>query len=35
MNSLNFLGVVLGFVMLLLTGFGHILYYKMGVLFWH
>jgi len=25
MNSLNFLGLVLGFIMLLLTGFGHIL----------
>ena len=28
MNSLNFLGVVLGFIMLLLTGFGHILIIK-------
>jgi len=28
MNSLNFLGLVLGFIMLLLTGFGHILIIK-------
>jgi len=28
MNSLNFFGVVLGFIMLLLIGFGHILIIK-------
>lgn len=28
MNNLNFLGLVLGFIMLLLTGFGHILITK-------
>jgi len=33
MNSLNFLGVVLGFVMLLFTGFGHILIIKVEYYF--
>jgi hypothetical protein len=28
MNNLNFLGLILGFVMLLFTGFGHILIIK-------
>jgi len=33
MNSLNFLGLALGFTMLLLTGFGHILIIK-GEYYW-